>query len=483
MIELPDALKSGNIARLFPVIAETGKEQRATSILLSVMSAVPQFADALLSQLGQRVNGRTQIDTFVEVVFKNDLEPGRRDRPDGLVRVHANRREWSCLVETKIGASPLEVDQVERYLRIARDNNIDAVLTISNDFAAVSTHHPLKVQKVLTRKVGLYHLSWSEILTIAVLMHEQGQLSDREQAFIIREFVRFFSHPSAGISGFTSMPKEWGECVAKLQAGGGISKAEGEAIVRAWHQEAHDLSLILSRIISCNVSVKLPRAHIQDQEVRATDDIKLLCDKGILNVEFVVPNTASPIQVVADLNARSFRISMVVDAPKDKVRTRSRVAWMLRQLKDVAHDNVYVGVVWSSRAPKIVLSLTDIRANPEQVEQGNVGSELRAFEITLTSSSARRFSGTRTFIEELEILAPQFYEVVGQHLESWKPSPPKPRHSIMNDKSDDVLVEVSVVESPVEINEALPEPGNAHGDLLEIPAFLARSTSPILSDA
>lgn len=38
---------------------------------------------------------------------------------------------------------------------------------------------------------------------------------------------------------------------------------------------------------------------------------------------------------------------------------------------------------------------------------------------------AGRFSGNRTFVEELERLVPEFYENVGQHLEAFRPKPPQ----------------------------------------------------------
>jgi hypothetical protein len=46
-MERPDFLKSGDIARLIPVISDSRKEQRAVSVLLSVFSAVPNFADVV----------------------------------------------------------------------------------------------------------------------------------------------------------------------------------------------------------------------------------------------------------------------------------------------------------------------------------------------------------------------------------------------------------------------------------------------------
>ncbi len=471
-MELPKILKKGEVARLFPVIAETGKEQRATSILLSVLSAMPALANALLSQLGQRIGSRTNVNTFVEVVLKNETDSAKGDRPDGLIQIITGKRSWSALVEVKIGKSELEADQIERYLRLAKENDVDAVVTISNQFAAIPSHHPVVIQKGLTRKVDLFHFSWRAILTEAVLMHEQSALSDPEQAFLLREFVRFLSHNSAGVTGFTSMPKEWTTAVDRIQAGGSINKTDGLIIVNAWHQELRDLSLLMSRIISCPVNVKMPRVHASDAEKRAADGIQQLFEEKTLSAKLEIPNTASPIKVQADLMSRSIRISMRVDSPKDKKTTKARINWLLRQIKNVELDNVYVGIIWASRASNTVFPLTDFRGDSTKIDEIVSGSEIASFEVTLTSDSARRFAGIRTFIDDIEGLAPRFYEEIGQHLESWQPQPPKPKHTFKMDS--DILPENNQREElAVEITK-MPAAGNAHSELLEIPPFLIR---------
>jgi len=51
MSELPDFLKQGEAARLFPVLSTTSKEGRATSILLSCLDKVDEFAAVQLRTL------------------------------------------------------------------------------------------------------------------------------------------------------------------------------------------------------------------------------------------------------------------------------------------------------------------------------------------------------------------------------------------------------------------------------------------------
>ena len=51
---------------------------------------------------------------------------------------------------------------------MAREQGFDVVLTISNQMAPSPGVHPVEVDRRKLRKVALHHLSWAEILTVAV---------------------------------------------------------------------------------------------------------------------------------------------------------------------------------------------------------------------------------------------------------------------------------------------------------------------------
>ncbi|MCH8132828.1 MAG: hypothetical protein IIA30_09785, partial [Myxococcales bacterium] len=76
-------------------------------------------------------------------------------------------RSWTAIVEAKIGKARVEETQIRDYLQLAKLNNIDAVLTFSNEFVALPTHHPTGLPKSVTRGIGLFHWSWMHILTQA----------------------------------------------------------------------------------------------------------------------------------------------------------------------------------------------------------------------------------------------------------------------------------------------------------------------------
>ena len=466
-MQLPQNLRSGEIARLIPVIADSRKEQRAASVLLAVMSAVPDLAHSILSHFGQRVGSRSSVNTFTEISFPSE-QGHRGDRPDGMVVVQTGSRAWSALFEVKIGSAELELDQIERYLHLARDNAVDALNTISNQFAALPTHHPISVSKTLTRRVSLFHISWTAILTEAILLHENAVITDPEQAFLLREFVRFLSHDSVGMNGYQQMPPQWRDLTDLVQAGGVPSKSTPgiNEIVAGWFEEVRDLSLQTSQILGTRVEVKLSSKHRTEPELRLKDGIVELCKTSSLTTDLRIPDSASDLEVCADLKTRTIRTNMTLDAPKDRKRNSARVNWLLRQLKETQADGISVHTDWASRAPDTVYPLATLRENPKLVDESESNAPIRALGITMHRNVGGKFRGRKTFIGELERLVPVFYEQVGQYLQAWHPHPPRPKNP------------------KIEVQQETPEPtiekpvpmGNFHTELLDIPAFLRNST-------
>ena len=156
MAEEPRSAEEWHPARLIPTAGIRGQEEqerRATSSLLAVMGAVPEFGHAILSGLGAP---RGRISTFAEVQLKfaevqlKDTD-GKLSIPDGAIVVERGRRRWSCLLEVKTSGAPLKPEQVARYLDMAREHGFDAVLTISNEITATPKETPVAVDR---RKVA-----------------------------------------------------------------------------------------------------------------------------------------------------------------------------------------------------------------------------------------------------------------------------------------------------------------------------------------
>ncbi|HEX2256781.1 MAG TPA: hypothetical protein VHG92_08805 [Afifellaceae bacterium] len=332
-------------------------------------------------------------------------------------------------MEAKVGNSDLTAEQVERYIEIAKLNGVDALITISNQFAPLPSHHPVALSAAVRRKAALFHWSWQYVLTEATLLLSNDEVTDRDQRVVLNEMVRFLSHPSAGVRSFDQMPSPWTQMVASVQAGGSISPTAPDAreIIGAWHQEVRDLSLILSRWLERDVDIRISRAHAADAMARQKADLTRLASEHCLSASFAVPDAAAPVVVCADVQKRSVSVSMKVRAPDDRKSTKARLNWLLRQLQKSEANGIHVRFFWPGRAAPTQHPLGELRENPELAAAERSELAPTSFEILLVRDLGGKFGQRRNFISELERAVPDFYEQVGQHLKAWQAPAPKVR--------------------------------------------------------
>jgi hypothetical protein len=424
--EITTFLASGQLARLIPTVADSKKEERATSSLLASFMVVPIFAREVLASAGAPVGKRLKINCFTEVTFKTP-DKGKKPRPDGLIVISNGSKNWTALVESKIGNSELTNEQVETYLDLAKQYGINAVITISNQFATTPTHHPVKIAKSKTRSVELYHFSWLSLKSIAVLLTGNKRVDDPEQAYILSELVRYLDHDSSGVSSLTKMPSYWKDVCNSIQQGTILIKSSEhvEHSVSGWHQLLRHLSLNLSMAIGEPIKIALSRAREKDPELNFQEDCCRLSKENNLRTEFDIPNAASKLCLSADFLRRTINISMKLEAPKDTSRATASINWITRQLRGKNIENVSVRAYWPKRIPMTSAPLEDVIENPSTIIPPGI-SELPTFlEITRVIDLAARFKGARTFVEDASREFPLYYQDVGQHLSKWVAKAPK----------------------------------------------------------
>ncbi len=317
-------------ARLIPTVGIRGQdeqEKRATSSLLAVMHAVPEFGHAVLKPLGAP---KGRISTFTEVQLKD--QAGKVHIPDGAVIVERGKAAWRCLVEVKTSGAELKPEQVNRYLDLAREHGVDAVLTISNDITSTPEDSPVSVDKRKLRSVKLVHRSWWRILTEAIVQHRHRGISDPDQAWILGELIAYLDDDRSGASGFQDMGENWvkvrnGASDGTLRA----SDAEVREIAGRWEQFVEYVCLGLDQDLGRDV--RPVRSRSQTSAVRVDAHCKNLADNGALEAAIRVPDAAGDLALQADLRARKIITSVVIDAPAEG-RPATRVKWLLKQLKD-----------------------------------------------------------------------------------------------------------------------------------------------------
>ena len=408
-------------ARLIPTSGINGQdeaERRATSALLAVIGSVREFGLAILKPLGAPAG---TLETFIEVPFKLGE---RTIYPDGAVQSTRVGKVWTSLVEVKTGSVDLEKAQVESYLDVAREAGFDAVLTISNQLAPAPGVHPVDVDRRKLRRVALHHLSWAEVMTIAVQQRVHRGVADPDQAWILGELIRYLEHPRSGALDFSDMGAAWVATREAVAAGTLRASDKGLAdVISRWEQLLRFAALRLGRELGADVQVQLSRRELADPQLRIAAQAQSLVKEGALSGSLRIPDAASPLDVVADVRASRVIVSVDIDAPGEG-RATTRVAWLLRQLRDAPSGLRLDAFVTGARTSTSEL-LRVVRESPA-VLIDDPKREFRMFRIAATSPLAtKRATGRGAFIDSVLSAIEGFYGEVVQQVRPWTAKAPQ----------------------------------------------------------
>lgn len=401
------------VARLFPVAGiGTGEEQerRATSALLAVMSLVRDFGAALVARCG---GPRGTISTFVEVPFGKDKEAYR---PDGVIQVKRGQRTWTAIVEVKTSSGRLGVDQIERYVEIARAKGYDAVVTISNELIGGDADHPVAVDRRKLRKVALHHLSWDQIRADATVMVGHRGIQDVTQHRVLDEFLRYMAHPRSGMGGLGDMGPNWVKVreTVKAKTARSSDGAVGEVSAR-FDELIQHLAHHFTGLLGVEVRALAPR-EAPDHASRRQQ----LADSGLLFGRLKVPGAVDVIVITADLRADKVSATISVPAPRGEMRPQTRINWLLRQLPDELGAEMRVEArLAGPRSTSTAALLSAVREDPSLLLPSEQ-REIRAFTISRdVSLGPKRASGPGTLIHSVRTVSTAFYADVVQHLRPW----------------------------------------------------------------
>ncbi len=413
-------------SRLIPISGLGGqeeKERRATSALLAVLGAVKEFSRAILARLGAPAGTPS---TFCEVPFQ--LGDGRKVRVDGLVRVQRGERVWTLLVEVKTGTNELTQQQVESYLELVREQRFDGLLTISNQIVPVVGHHPVKVGRNF-RKVPLFHISWTRILTLAQMVKEHQGVSDPDQAWILGELIRYLEYEGSGAVAFEDMGPYWVTVRSAARDGTLRLSDEGvEEVAARWDQLIQFLCLGLAARLGQEVRPVLSRKEIEDPDARTVALARELVSSGTLSAGIRIPNTVGPITLKANLRRMTAAALTELTAPELR-RSTSRITWLLRQLRN-APPELRLDVAFHRTRSTSSDLLARVAEDPKRLltESDRVP---RSFILTLSRGvGTKRKSGHGSFISDVSALLDHFYRDIVQDLEAWTPPAPQLRPAV-----------------------------------------------------
>lgn len=413
-------------ARLIPTTGIGGtdeQERRAVSALLAVARAVDEFGRSFTGVAGAPSG---KIETFIEPHF----ELGDRTViPDGLIRITRGKKTWVALVEVKTGDNSLERGQLEDYLEVAKMNGFDALLTISNQIAPIAGMHPTEVDKRKLRKVQMTHVSWTRILTIAVVEQTHRGVKDPDQAWILGELIRYLENPRSGALPKIDMGSSWVQIRDAARHGTLRANDQGVGeVVQRWDELLRYGALVLGRELGAPVDLVASPQERENSSLRVEALVSTLISTGRLEGTLKIPDVAAPIELFADLRTRQVGATMQISAPREG-RPRTKINWLLRQLKSSPANLVVDAFIARSR-DSLSEPLFRVQENPELLVRPDRKDPIR-FRLTLTAPMGnKRALGSGGFPSSvLDILA-IFYESTAQKIKPWTASAPTMRREV-----------------------------------------------------
>jgi hypothetical protein len=431
-------------ARLIPVSgigSEKEAETRAASAVLAVLSVVRDLSIALFSPMGASRAGKAVVETYIEPPF---LLNGKKVRPDGVVRVTFGKSAWTALVEIKTGDAKLEVEQLNTYWDLAREHGFDALVTISNEIAASPGSHPTEGLRVRSNsKVQVHHISWTALLSTAVMIKSHRGVSDPEQAWLVGELIRYLEHSASGAMAFDDMGPNW----VGLRDGardGTLRKTDESVqdVAVRWDQLLRYAALQLGAQIGSDVQQIVSRTHT-DHKARTAHLIDALSSGSPLDGTLRIPNTVGDIDMSADIKARRISASVNVAAPEDR-GGKARCTWIVAQLRDASPSLVIEAYPKNARTP-VTATLAQAIENKDALI-GSDKKEPTRFRLVLTvEMGAGRKTGSKSpgFIDSILNLIELFYGSVVQTITPWTAKAPKisapapTAASVDDDQTDD----------------------------------------------
>ncbi len=413
-------------ARLIPtggIKGQQEQEARATSALLAVLKAVPEFAQAVLKPVGAP---KGQMSTYVEVPLKD--ADGKVHRPDGAIVIERGKTRWSCLVEVKTGDAELTSEQVTRYIDVGKRHGFDAVLTISSAITSSVDDLPMTIHGTKLRAMPVKHLSWWRIITEAVVQERYRGISDPDQAWILSELIAYLDHESSGAGGFKDMGANW--VTARDAAHHGTLRSADAAakdLCREFDRFTDYLSLGLEQDLGVEVAVVRPRKSTADERHAAA--LTRVIDDGCLGASIRIEDTAGDLELRADLRTKRVSTCCTVKAPEE-TKPLTRIKWLIRQL-DEAPADLRVEVGFKSTSETTSMLLGEARVDPEKLlSPTDPRREPKAFVLELTRPlGAKRGKLKGSFVGDTKAQVGEFYRVVLQHLAAWQPKAPKLREA------------------------------------------------------
>lgn len=405
-------------ARLFPT-GNSDSETSTVSIFLASLSAVKEYREELFLTLGiNKIKARNvNVHSYVEIEDGN-----KNNRPDGLIVITSGKNnpiiEWAGFIEAKISENMLEDEQIERYSDFAREIGINDIITISNFLVTSPIDSPIKSKK---RNFKFYHWSWAYLKVTALRLIRTDCIEDIDHVFILTELRRYFdSHKN--LRNFIYMGKEWKDSVSAINSYNADDRIKENIlsnIVAPLVQEEKDISLQLTDKSKYLISLNAKNNRQEDIE-------NMLQKTKVVTSSYIINNYKNnTFSIDIDFLRQEIRCytSIIIDKGKSQAQTSS----LIKMLENDSgyQENIFINAIYirNKSLEKDTVTLSDLvnekdddNINNYAILDKKFGDSVKYFEIKTKDKLGKNFTGSKSFISNLEEISERFLNQVMENI-------------------------------------------------------------------
>lgn len=431
-------------ARLIPLL-RTGDEMALTSIFLSSLRLIKEFRSVIFKHIKLPRSGKFYYLT--EVSFP---ELSKR-RIDGLIVVIKLGKIYSAAIfEMKKESNIIDENQLSEYLSLAQKLRIPNVVTVSNEYVSDPTESPVDIR--VSKKMNLFHFSWTYLLTIGriLLFKNENNIEDEDQVEIMREVLYYLESDKSGVKGYNKMSSDWKILTENILAHKVIRESDKTlyGAIISWYQVEKDMALKLSRELGL-----LVKGKSRNKESIKTDIKHVIKNKSIKS-RIVVKDAVSDIEIEADFEKKNLKMSVKIDCPESGTNT-SKVNWIAKQIENgkkrsnKSFDKLYKSTYLTADIKYARSGRTVELKNYNELKTIPKQEEIKGFKLYTVQNIGGKFTSQKGFIKCIEEFLLDYYDAYVQYLSNWTKPAPKIGHS-KSQHNEELIVE-RVVTNPVDI--------------------------------
>ncbi len=258
-------------------------------------------------------------------------------------------------------------------------------------------------------------------------------VDDPDQRWMLDEWIRYVADPASRIIEPPHLGDHWSRIVrAAKERNLEAVAARVPSLVAQWDGYLRKLAQRLRAKLGADVVVKVPRSESKNPTARSTRMTREVMADSRLSGELSVPAAAGDVTIDLFLTSNTVCFGLVIKAPPEG-RQKTRVNWLIRQLKDLgAKEDLRIEVDWDRRGLSSHARLDQVLQDETCLLRAPEGVPIprdafpRRFHLEWSRPLKKvRGKSSTAVLEGVSVDFETFYRGVVEKLKPFTPSVPK----------------------------------------------------------